>query len=163
MRGIKHKTGISVGRVTVYVGGCGHACAQVGVTIHYMEILYGDKATRHDSSRSQTLQHRGSQARLEAAGGPGLGKGCKGGSEERVSVRVVRLRGGLSPPRRRLSKCFTHLHAVDEANHHHGWPVPSARFSQQPLWLDHRRRTAELLLKYRVIPGPGPAYAPGPD
>ena len=33
MRGIKHKTGISVGRITVYVGGCGHACAQVGVTI----------------------------------------------------------------------------------------------------------------------------------
>ena len=33
MRGIKHKTGILVGRVTVYVEGCGHACAQVGVTI----------------------------------------------------------------------------------------------------------------------------------
>jgi len=33
MRGIKHKTGISVGRVTVYVQGSGHACAQVGVPI----------------------------------------------------------------------------------------------------------------------------------
>lgn len=40
-------------------------------------------------------------------------------------------------------------------------PVPSARLSQQQLWLDHRWRTADLLIKYRVIPGPCPAYAPG--
>jgi len=40
-------------------------------------------------------------------------------------------------------------------------PVPRARLSQQQLWLDHRWRTADLPVKYRLIPGSCPAYAPG--
>ena len=100
MRGIKHKTGISVGRVTVYVGGCGHACAQVGVTIQVGVRPYSIGEVK------KCWMQRKDRVR---------GKGVQGVRGSRV--RVVRLRGGLSPPRRRLSKCFTHLHAVNEANH----------------------------------------------
>ena len=65
MRGIKHKTGISVGRVTVYVGGCGHACAQVGVTIQVGVRPYSIGGVK------QHWKQREDRA--------GLGKGGRGG------------------------------------------------------------------------------------
>ena len=65
MRGIKHKTGISVGRITVYVGGCGHVCAQVGVTIQVGVRPYSI----------------GESSNTGSSGKPGAGKTRVGGLE----------------------------------------------------------------------------------
>ncbi len=65
MRGIKHTTGISVGRVTVYVGGCGHACAQVGVTIQVGVRPYSIGGVKqHWRQRENRGRGRGSEVRV---------------------------------------------------------------------------------------------------
>ena len=78
MRGIRHKTGISVGRITVYVGGCGHACAQVGVTIQVGVRPY---------SIGGVKQHW--KQREDRGGGRGVG-GVGGASECQSSTSARR-------------------------------------------------------------------------
>ena len=43
-----------MGRVTVYVGGCGHACAQVGVTIKVGVRPYSIGGVKHTGSSGKT-------------------------------------------------------------------------------------------------------------